>query len=141
MDPGDKPGDDGLHGGSAMTTAPDAIRARRRLTNRLIAGHDAARLRPFLAPDIQVIPGGGPVMIGADAVIAAFAAQFGDPDFVDYVRTPDTVTLDAAGDHAAESGAWVAHWRSGEMSGSYLAGWRKVTGQWIIESELFVALA
>lgn len=124
-----------------MTAADDAIRARRRLTNKLIAAHDAARLRPFLAPDIQVIPGGGPVLIGADAVIAAFAAQFADPDFVDYVRTPATVALDAAGDHAAETGGWVAHWKSGEMSGAYLAGWRKVTGQWLIATELFVTLS
>ncbi len=26
------------------------------------------------------------------------------------------------------------------MSGTYLAVWRKVTGQWVIESELYVTL-
>lgn len=123
-----------------MTAPEDAIRARRRLTNKLIAAHEADRLRPFFAPDIKLIAGDGALLIGADAVIEAFAAQFRDPDFTTYVRTPDKVELDAGGERAAEAGRWVAHWRSGEMSGTYLAAWRRVTGQWSIESELFVTL-
>lgn len=123
-----------------MTSSEDAIRARRRLTNKLIAAHDAARLRPFFATDMILIAGDGGLITGADAVIEAFAGQFRDPDFVDYVRTPERVELDASGERAAEHGAWVAHWKSGEMGGTYLACWRKVTGQWVIESELFVTL-
>jgi ketosteroid isomerase-like protein len=124
-----------------VTSPEDAIRARRRLTNKLIAAHDAARLRPFFAPDIKLIAGGGGLLTGVDAVIKAFAAQFADPAFITYVRTPDSVALDAAGDHAAESGRWVAHWQAGEIGGTYLAAWRKVTGQWVIQSELYVTLS
>jgi ketosteroid isomerase-like protein len=124
-----------------VTSAEDAIRARRRLTNRLIAAHEADRLRPFFAPDIKVIVGDGGLITGADAVVETFAAQFREPGFVTYVRTPDSVELDAAGQRAAESGRWVAQHKAGGMSGSYLACWRKVTGQWVIESELFVTLA
>ncbi|WP_374468468.1 DUF4440 domain-containing protein [Phenylobacterium sp.] len=124
-----------------MTAPEDAIRARRRLTNKIIAAHEATRLRPFFTADARLIAGDGGLILGADQIVAAFDGQFRDPDFIDYVRTPGTVELDAAGDRAAETGRWVAHWRTGEMSGAYMAAWRRQTGQWVIESELFITLA
>ena len=124
-----------------MSTPPeDAIRARRRLTNKLIAAHDAARLRPFFAPDVRLIVGDGGLILGADAVIDAFAGQFADPAFQTYVREAERVELDTAGARAAEHGRWTAFWAGGQMAGAYLAVWRKVTGQWVIESELYVTL-
>lgn len=127
-----------------MTKAEDSIRARRKLTNRLIAGRDAARLKPFLDPEVKLISGDGTLVTGAEAVLRAFARQFADPMFVTYVRTTGTVEVDAAGERAAESGHWVGTWRSeagpAEMSGLYLAVWRKTLGQWVIESELYVTL-
>jgi ketosteroid isomerase-like protein len=119
-----------------MTAPEDAIRARRRLTNKLIAAREAQRLRPFFATDAQLIPGGGGLILGADAIVEAFAQQFREPGFVAYVRTPQTVDVDARGETAAETGRWTGAGRSG----AYMAGWRKVTGQWAIESELFVTL-
>lgn len=119
-----------------MTAPEDAIRARRRLTNKLIAGRDAARLRPFFLPDARLITGDGGLILGVDAIVEAFAAQFREPGFTAYVRTPDTVELDREGARAAETGRWTG----GGVSGAYMAAWRKVTGQWAIESELFVTL-
>ena len=128
----------------AVTAPEDAIRARRKLTNKLIAAKDAARLRPFFAPDMNLIVGDGGLICGADAVVAAFAGQFADKGFVNYVRTSGEVTLDAAGERAAERGAWTALWRQDgadvTMAGTYLACWRKVVGQWVIESELYITL-
>lgn len=124
-----------------MTTPEDAIRARRRLTNKIIAAHEAARLKPFFAPDVRLIVGDGGLILGADAVVEAFAGQFADPDFVTYVRTTEQVELDAAGERAAEHGRWAADWTSSEMAGTYLAVWRKTLGQWVIESELYVTLS
>jgi len=123
-----------------MTTAEDAIRARRKLTNKLIAAHDAARLRPFLAKDVKLIAGDGSLILGADAVVQAFAEQFRDPDFTTYVRTTTEVQLDAEGARAAESGTWLARWGRADMSGTYMAVWCKVTGQWVLESELYLTL-
>jgi ketosteroid isomerase-like protein len=120
-----------------VTSPEDAIRARRRLTNKLIASRDAGRLWPFFVGDARLITGDGGLILGADAIVEAFAAQFREPDFVAYVRTPDSVELDQAGSRAAETGRWTG----GGMSGAYMAAWRKVTGQWAIESELFVTLA
>jgi ketosteroid isomerase-like protein len=124
-----------------VTAPEDAIRARRRLTNKLIAAHDAVRLSPFFAPDARLIGGEGGLLLGRDAILQAFAAQFADPTFGDYVRTPETVEIDHNGHRAAEAGEWVAHWDGGGMSGRYMAAWKKLTGQWVIESELYVTLA
>ena len=62
-----------------MTAPADAIRARRKLTNKLIAAHDAARLRPFLYAEATMITGDGSLIVGARAIVAAFAGQFADP--------------------------------------------------------------
>jgi hypothetical protein len=122
--------------------SPDAaIRAKRKLTNRLIAAHDAARLRPHLADDMMLIVGDGDLIQGAEAVVAAFASQFADAAFVAYVRTTDTVELAADGRRAAETGRWVGRWKVGvEISGLYMAAWRESRGQWLLERELYVTL-
>ena len=124
-----------------MTASETAIRARRKLTNRLIAAHEAARLKPFFTPDACVIVGDGGVIHGVDAVIEAFAGQFGDPAFEAYVRTTEAVDVAADGQRAAERGRWAGTWKgAAPMSGAYLAAWRAVHGQWIIERELYVTL-
>ncbi len=127
-----------------MTSAEDSIRARRKLTNRIIAAHEAGRLKPFLDPEVKLITGDGSLLTGAEAVLRALARQFADPVFVTYVRTTETVELDPVGERAAETGRWVGTWKPeagpAEMSGRYLAVWRKALGQWVIESELYVTL-
>ena len=126
----------------AMTTPEDSIRARRRLTNRLIAGKDAARLAPFFDPAVTVIVGDGSVIAGREAVLAAFAAQFAQAGFQTYLRETDRVTVDASGQRAAEHGRWTGTWRDlPPVTGDYLAVWKKVIGQWVIEQELYVTLS
>ena len=88
-----------------------------------------------------LIVGDGGLVQGAEAVVAAFAGQFADPAFVDYVRTTDAVELAADGLRAAETGRWVGRWTGGiEMSGLYMAAWRQSRGQWLLERELYVTL-
>jgi ketosteroid isomerase-like protein len=64
-----------------MTSPQDAVRARRKLTNRLIAAKDAARLAPFFDPPVIVVVGDGSLISGRDQVLSAFAAQFAQPGF------------------------------------------------------------
>lgn len=124
-----------------MPSADAAIRAKRKLTNRLIAAHDAARLRPHLTDDMLLIVGNGDLIQGADAVIAAFAGQFADPAFITYVRTTETVEIAADGERAAETGRWVGSWKGGlDVSGAYMAAWRSDRGQWLLERELYITL-
>lgn len=127
-----------------MTAPADMIRARRRLTNRLIAAHQADRLAPFLAADVRLTGGEGGMILGAPAVVEAFRQQFADPDFVAYERLTDDVSLDQEGQRAAESGHWTGTWKDGDgrlvLTGTYLAVWQKRIGQWVIEQELYVTL-
>jgi len=124
-----------------MPSPEDAIRARRKLTNRLIAAHDAPRLRPHMTEDIVVIVGDGSLIEGADAVVAAFAGQFADKAFIAYVRTTETVDIANDGQRASETGRWVGQWKGGvEMSGVYMAAWRESRGQWLLERELYITL-
>jgi ketosteroid isomerase-like protein len=122
---------------------PDAaVRAKRKLTNRLIAAHDAARLRPHLTDDMLLIVGDGGLIQGAEAVVAAFASQFADPGFITYVRATETVELSGDGARAAETGRWTGTWTGGvEMGGVYMAAWRQSRGQWLLERELYVTLS
>ncbi|MDQ0466171.1 ketosteroid isomerase-like protein [Caulobacter ginsengisoli] len=125
----------------AVVEAEKAVRARRKLTNRLIAEHEAERLAPFFEDDAKLIAGDGSLILGARAIVKAFTGQFADPDFVAYRRDTEAVELDEAGERAAESGRWAALSKSGEgPSGRYLAVWRQTRGQWRLESELFVTL-
>lgn len=124
-----------------MPNPETAIRAKRKLTNRLIAAHEAARLRPHLTDDMMLIVGDGGLIQGADAVAAAFAAQFADAGFIAYVRTTETVEIAQDGARAAETGRWIGTWKGGvEMSGVYMAAWRVSHGQWLLERELYITL-
>jgi ketosteroid isomerase-like protein len=124
-----------------MPDTETAIRARRKLTNRLIAAHDAERLRAHFTDDILLIVGDGALLQGADAVVAAFADQFADTTFIDYVRTTDTVDIAHDARRAAETGQWVGRWRGGvALSGVYMAAWCEHRGQWRLERELYVTL-
>ena len=124
-----------------MPVPETAIRAKRKLTNRLIAAHDASRLRPHMTDDMVLIVGDGALICGADAVVAAFANQFADAAFTAYVRTTETVELAADGHRAAETGRWVGRWKGGiEVTGVYMAAWRERHGQWLLERELYITL-
>ena len=127
---------------TAAIKPESAITARRKLTNKLIAAKDAARLRPFFDPPVNLIAGDGSLLLGAEDVLAAFASQFADKGFIAYVRTTERIELNADGSRAAEHGRWVGSWKdAAEQSGTYMATWKKITGQWVIENELFVTLA
>jgi ketosteroid isomerase-like protein len=124
-----------------MNGSETSIRAKRKLTNRLIAAHDAARLRPHLTEDVLVIAGDGSLIQGADNVVAAFAAQFADGAFIAYLRTTETVDVAIDGRRAAETGRWIGRWQDrAEMGGVYLAAWRESRGQWLLERELYITL-
>ena len=124
-----------------MSSPDGAIRAKRKLTNRLIATHDASRLRPHLTEDAVLIVGDGAVIQGREAIVAAFDNQFSDPSFVSYVRTTEAVEVASDNRRAAERGRWVGAWTGGiEVSGVYTAAWREIRGQWLLERELYVNL-
>ncbi|MBM3533004.1 MAG: nuclear transport factor 2 family protein [Alphaproteobacteria bacterium] len=122
----------------------NAIRQQRRRTNKLIADHEAERLRPFFDPKVTVIAGDGSVILGLEDLIGRFESFFRDPTFIAFDRKAETVILDKQGARASERGDWVASWHgpSGTMTsgGQYQAVWKKAQNQWVLESEHFIAL-
>jgi hypothetical protein len=116
----------------------DAIAARRKLTNKLIAGKAAARLTPFFDPKVVLIAGDGSLLMGAAEVLPPSTPSSRDPDFIAYVRTGEGIEIDSAGPAPPSAAAgWGRGRDAPDQSGSYLATWKKVTGQWVIESELY----
>jgi hypothetical protein len=118
----------------------DAIAARRKLTNKLIAGKAAARLTPFFDPKVVLIAGDGSLLMGAAEVIAAFDAQFATPTSSPMsARARGSRSTAPASGRRARSLGGVVEGNARSVRG-YLATWKKVTGQWVIESELYVTL-
>ncbi len=131
--------------GPAPQADADQIRAQRARSNAAIAAHDAKALPPLYEPDATVIRGsGGAVLHGVESIVASLAASFADPDFVSWVRTPESVTVSQGGMRAAESGRWSGHWTKPggdtRLSGVYLAAWVRSDGRWRLRSESFVTL-
>ena len=122
-----------------------AIRATRAETNAAIAEHEVDALASSFTDDVVLVSGAGEALIGKEAMRAGFTRAFAVPGFVDYLRTPVSVTVANQGERAAERGRWVGRWQgpSGETrrSGTYLAHWVKPDGRWRIRAELYVTLA
>jgi predicted transcriptional regulator len=57
---------------------------------------------------------------------------------------PNKIDIGDDRENAAEHGEWVGMWKSPngftERRGCYLAGWRRVNGRWLLQSELFISL-
>ncbi len=129
---------------SEIATDVAAIQAARQRSNQAIRDHDVAKVVAFLDDDARLTISSGRFVEGREAQERAYAEQFARfPDVV-YVRTPISVEISRASPLASERGTWVGRWTAErgpiEMSGEYMAMWRKTDGRWRIRSELFVLL-
>jgi ketosteroid isomerase-like protein len=119
-----------------------AIRAARARSNAAIAAHDLDGLARVWMENVHVVTSTGAQEAGRERNRASFAAHFRDRPDVVYVRTPESIDVFAAWDVAAERGRWTGQWTQADgvtrISGTYLAQWRKVKGEWLIQAELFV---
>lgn len=132
-------------GSASEATDVASVRAVRASSNAAIAAHDIEAFTATLLPDVVVTAGNGGVLVGRDSVRASIARAFADSTFVDYVRTTDRVDVSAFKPLAAEHGHWTGHWRTAngneEITGTYLAMWRRTDAGWRVRSEIFVSLA
>lgn len=120
------------------------IRQARAGSNQAIARHDVPAILAFLAEEFQIAASNGSFLRGREEVGSAFAGRFAEFRDAVYVRTPETVEVNPAGNLAAETGRWTGSWTTPggpfRTGGRYAASWRKVAGKWLIHSELFVPL-
>jgi hypothetical protein len=92
--------------------------------------------------NVQVVTSTGASQAGREINRARFAGQFKERPDVVYLRTPETVDVFGAWDVASERGRWTGQWTQADgvtrIGGTYLAQWRKINGEWLIQAELFV---
>lgn len=118
------------------------IRDTRARSNAAIAAHDPPAIAKAWMDDVHVVSSTSAQTAGRAANQERMAQQFARrPDTI-YVRTPTTIDVNTAWAVASERGEWTGGWTEpdGKMTigGTYLAQWRKVNGQWLIQAELFV---
>ena len=117
------------------------IRAARERSNAAIAAHDLAAIASVWMNDVHVVSSTSAQTAGRLQNQERMATQFRNrPDTI-YVRRSTVVEVYGAWSVAAERGEWTGRWTEPygalEIGGTYLAQWRKVDGQWLIQAELF----
>ena len=131
---------------AAAAVQPEAaIQAERARLNAAIGAHDIKAIRGSFAPDYTILPGSSGLPFDLDGFLARMAAGFADPTFVTYVRTPGEIKVSQNGKRASESGRWVGRWDKSDgtmwLTGTYLATWAPIAGQWKLKNEVYVSLS
>lgn len=120
----------------------EEIRGARARSNAAIARHEASAIADTFMDDVTVVSSTGSRETGKAANQAAFARIFRTRPDVVYLREPEEVAVFPAWSVASERGRWKGTWTDAdgkvEISGTYLAQWRKVEDRWLIQAELFV---
>lgn len=128
----------------------ETIREVRLAQNRAIRAQDLVAIGESLEPDVVATSGIGIHVVGRDAYLDAYESDFRALESVVYTRMPDAIELSTvetglAQRIAAESGTWTGSFvtprGAAQMRGVYSAMWRKRSGRWRINSELFVSLS
>jgi len=118
------------------------IREARARSNQAIAAHDLAAIARVWMEDVNVVSSASAQASGRELNRQRMAQQFSNrPDTV-YVRRAGAIEVYPSWAVASERGEWTGRWTEPdgalEIGGTYLAQWRKVDGQWLIQAELFV---
>jgi hypothetical protein len=124
---------------------PDlAIRIRRAAFNRALADRDVAAIGSLLMPGAILVAGTDSALLsGRKAQILAWKREFAAQDPTLYTRIPDRIESSTVGPIALEYGKWQGVTAVGAAlaSGSYVAKWRQIGSDWMIEAEIYLTLA
>lgn len=129
----------------AIPSADQQIRDQRQAFNGAIVRGDLVAIATFLAENAQIVTGRSSLVFsGRAAQIGMWWEDLQAPDRQTYVRTPDRIELSPIAEMAMETGQWrgtgvksPGNW----ASGTYSAKWRRIGGQWRIESEIYMTTA
>ena len=120
-----------------------AIRSARVAQNKALADHDAARAASFWTEDVTLRRGLGQAVVGRAEYQRLLEAPVTDSTLV-YYREPVEIVLSEQWPLAFETGTWQGRLGGATgravIAGRYSAQWVKRGGQWLIRSEVFVAL-
>lgn len=125
--------------------AEQQVRAQRSAFNRALAAGDVRSIEPVLTDNVQLMTGSDSMIVsGKAAQLALWTEDLNGPKRRSYLRNPDRIRVSPVRPMALETG----HWRGFQLSakenwasGEYAAKWRRIDGQWKIESELYMTTA
>jgi ketosteroid isomerase-like protein len=133
--------------GSSAAGAPDegaSIRAARVAQNRAIAAGDLDRVASFWTEDVTVRRALGQPLAGRAAARDALQPAGPAATHLVYQRLTQEIEVSPNWPLAFETGTWEGHQGSVSgpttIGGRYSAQWVKRGEQWLIRSEVFVAL-
>ena len=130
----------------AAPAAPDqaAIRAARTVQNRAIAAGDLDQVASFWTEDVSVRRALGQPLNGRDAARKALEPPSAPATRLVYQRITKDIEVSPKWPLAFETGMWEGHSATIAgpvvIGGRYSAQWIKRGDQWLIRSEVFVAL-
>jgi hypothetical protein len=128
-----------------MQKDEDAIRSARSELNEAIVDRATAPFAKHWLDNVAITAGGGDVLgTNRSNHVKRFVSVFADPAFVHGERRTSHIEINDVHGLAAEHGEWTWQYNRPaglqDSQGTYLVMWRKVKGEWRIQSELYVML-
>ena len=123
----------------------DQIRSVREASNAALKALDEEANLAFLTDDILITTGNGTLISGKDELIA-YISSASDAAPMYWIRTPNEIIVNELRGLAWEEGVWhgyMAEDQTGKdpvFHGKYSAQWTNESGEWKIQSQLFVTL-
>ena len=129
---------------SSLKNDEAAIRTARSVQTQALAANDLDTVVAYWSPDITIRRALGQPVTGADAARKLLEPTGSTATPVIYQREALSVEVSGNWPMAYEEGRWSGHPGNAAapaiIGGRYSAQWVKRNGQWLIRSEVFVAL-
>lgn len=125
----------------AQESEESQILALRAKSNAALRAFDEELNATFLTDDILITTGAGTLISGKTELLEYIRKASGPRMY--WIRTPDEIIVNPETQLAWESGTWEGFVEGSEepaVGGNYAAQWTKKSGQWLIQSQLFVTL-
>ena len=126
-------------------SAQEQIRSVRDASNTALKALDEEANLAFLTDDILITTGNGTLLSGKDELIA-YISSASDAAPMYWIRTPNETIVNEERGLAWESGVWHGYYADDQneespvFHGNYAAQWTRESGEWKIQSQLFVTL-
>jgi hypothetical protein len=117
------------------------IEAQRAASNEALRNFDEDLNSTFMTDDVLITTGAGILLSGKAELMAYVKNTSGRRMY--WVRTPDEILVNSLSQLAWEKGTWEGFYEDSTASivgGNYAAQWTKISGVWLMKSQLFITL-